>query len=400
MKILQLCKKVPYPLKDGESVAIYTLSKGLANSGCEISLLAFNTSKHYVELGDVLPNQLSHYSTINAISLDTRISYWSAFMNLWNTDKSYNIERFVSDAFTLKLKELLTMTDYDIIQLETLYMAPYINIIRKHSTAKVIMRSHNIESEIWFNLASKTRSPLKSWYFNLCGSRLDQYEKQVYADYDLLLPITAMDSAKYRNNGFKGKKYIVPIGLEVEKYITSNQKNHDKIRMGYIGSLDWKPNIEGLDWFLNDWEKISLIFPNLEFHLAGRNPGDRYQTSIPNFIMHGEVESAIKFIDSLDILLVPLFSGSGMRVKILEGMLLSKVVISTPKGFEGIDISHNENALCYESLEDLIQCLENCYNTHDFKENLGKNARNYIINKFDYNRIAHRLQETYKSILE
>ena len=89
-----------------------------------------------------------------------------------------------------------------------------------------------------------------------------------------------------------------------------------------------------------------------------------------------------------------------MRVKILEGMLLSKVVISTPKGFEGIDISHNENALCYESLEDLIQCLENCYNRHDFKENLGKNARNYIINKFDYNRIAHRLQETYKSILE
>ncbi len=400
MKILQLCKKVPFPLKDGESVAIYTLSKGLANSGCDISLLAFNTSKHFIEW-DTLPKELAHYSSITTISLDTKISYWRAFVNIWETDKSYNIERFVSNLFSEKLIELIDATEYDLIQLETLYLAPYIDVIKSHSKAKVIMRSHNIESEIWHNLASQSRSRFKSWYYELCGSRLEQYEKRVHDKYDLLLPITIQDALKYEAYGYSGLKYVVPIGLETSKYFPRKKEISNKIKIGYIGSLDWKPNIEGLDWFLlNHWEHIAVQFPNLEFHLAGRNPGERYQIDLPRFVMHGEVDSAIEFIDSLDILLVPLFSGSGMRVKILEGMILSKVVISTPKGFEGIGISHNENALCYENIEDLILCLQNCCNNASYLVKLGQKARQFVIKEFDYNAVANGLKEMYHSLKE
>ncbi len=398
MKILQLCKKVPYPLKDGESVAIYTISKGLAESGCEISLLSFNTSKHHVEW-EKLPDELGHYKEIHKAYLDTSISYWSAFKNLW-TNRSYNIDRFVDEGFSSKLQKLLANNDFDIIQLEGLYMASYISIVRKYSTAKIIMRSQNIESEIWQNLAHKTNSTVKAWYYDLCAKRLQNFESGIQDQYDLLLPITHIDSNEYKKRNYKGDKYVVPVGLDSSKYtLTKNEFSHP-IRIGYIGSLDWKPNIEGINWLLNHWEEIIQQFPNLEFHLAGRNAGQKYNLNLPQFVMHGEVDDAIEFIKRLDILLVPLFSGSGMRVKILEGMILSKVVISTPKGFEGIEIEHDENALCYENLENLISCLHKCFDNPAFMEKMGNKARKFIIKEYENKEISTRLFNRYQSLIK
>ena len=181
--------------------------------------------------------------------------------------------------------------------------------------------------------------------------------------------------------------------------MTKNEFSHP-IKIGYIGSLDWKPNIEGINWLLDHWNEIIQQFPNLEFHLAGRNAGQKYNLNLPQFVMHGEVDDAIEFIKSLDILLVPLFSGSGMRVKILEGMILSKVVISTPKGFEGIEIEHDENALCYENLENLISCLHKCFNSPSLMEEMGIKARKFIIKEYENKEISTRLLKRYQSLIK
>jgi len=118
MNILQLTKKVPYPLKDGESIAIHYLSKGLVEIGCNVSLLAINTKKHFVQLKG-RPHEMLHYSEVDTVYLDNTITFKDAFVNLV-TNKSYNIERFRSDDFSEKLIEILAQKSFDVIQLETL----------------------------------------------------------------------------------------------------------------------------------------------------------------------------------------------------------------------------------------------------------------------------------------
>ena len=82
MNILQLCKKFPYPLKDGESIAVTYLSNALHNLGCEISLLSMNTSKHYVDIAQ-LPSDFNHYKEIHVTPLDNSIKAFDAFKNLF-----------------------------------------------------------------------------------------------------------------------------------------------------------------------------------------------------------------------------------------------------------------------------------------------------------------------------
>lgn len=105
MKILQLCKKFPYPLKDGESIAVTYLSNALHNLGCEISLLSMNTSKHYMEISD-LPSDFNHYKEIHVTALDNSIKTLDAFKNLFSSD-SYHVSRFICPDFRNKLIELL-----------------------------------------------------------------------------------------------------------------------------------------------------------------------------------------------------------------------------------------------------------------------------------------------------
>jgi glycosyltransferase involved in cell wall biosynthesis len=399
MKILQLCKKFPYPAKDGESVAVLSMSEGIAACGSEIGLLAMNTSKHFVGV-DIKADALAHYKFVKSVFVENEVDPLDAFLNLFSK-KSYNIQRFISEPFEVQLIELLQNHAFDIIQLESLYMVPYVDTIKKHSNAKVVMRSHNLEFEIWNDLAVKSQNPVLSWYYGLCARRLKRYELSHLNDFDSIVFISDEDAKKYIQMGYDGPYLVSPVGFDVSKYKTRRHDFKGIKKLGYIGSLDWKPNIEGVMWFLEEvWPEIHKRFPDLEYHLAGRNASDSFIHKLPESIYyHGEIDNALSFIDQLDVLIVPLFSGSGIRVKILESMALSKAVFSTTKGFEGIGIQDKENALLFENANDIIEGLKLCLADNYFFIKLKNNSRQLIESSFDCKQLSAHLLEHYNSLL-
>ena len=401
MKILQVCKKFPFPIKDGESMAVMSLSKSISSKGCMISLLAMNTSKHFVDI-PVDEESLKHYSSIETVYIDNKINYWKAFFNIFS-NKSYNVERFDNDSFHSKLIELIKDNNFDIIQLESLYMAPYVASIEKNSSAKIVMRSHNLEYQIWNNLSKHSTNPLLKWYFGICGERLKSYELEMVDKFDLIMPISKTDFEIYRHFINSEKLFLLPVGIDSSEYnIRSKQSKPSKIiKLGYIGSLDWKPNIEGLLWFFNKiWKKISSQYENVEFHLAGRNPIEIVKSiQAKNLIYHGEVEDAKDFLANLDIVIVPLLSGSGIRVKILESMAMGKVVFSTSKGFEGINFTNFENAFLFDDFLAFKNGFTQCMSNSGLIENVGNNAREFIKDHFDSNVLKDRLIDRYKELL-
>jgi len=162
MRILQLCKKFPFPLKDGESIAVTALSRSMKALGHEVHLLAMNTSKHYFPK-EKLPKAFNHYASIHDVKVDNRVKPLQALWHLRGT-ASYHIARFCSSDFEKKLVKLLRQTEFDVIQLETPYLSPYIPAIRKYSDAVVSMRAHNVEFEIWERISQNTALWPKRWY--------------------------------------------------------------------------------------------------------------------------------------------------------------------------------------------------------------------------------------------
>jgi glycosyltransferase involved in cell wall biosynthesis len=401
MRILQLCKKFPYPLKDGESIAVTYLSRALRDLGCEVTLLCMNTTKHYTDLSQ-LPDDFDHYREIHCTPLDNQVNAKDAFLNLFS-DVSYHIERFISKPFRDKLIELLQRDEYDVIQLETLYMAPYVETIKLYTKAQIVMRAHNVEHEIWERISDNTRFFPKKWYLTHLARKLREYEIAQLNEYDFLLALTDRDLKKFKKLGYRNGAIASPIGLESSQYIMHTRENSTgkPLTLCFIGSLDWMPNIEGLHWFIHKvWPMLSSKYPEITLHVAGRNtPRTLSGASARNVVVHGEVPHASEFISRYDIMVVPLFSGSGMRVKILEGMALGKAIISTSLGKEGIDATDKEEIIVADDAKAFVRAIDYCVEHPDALDRIGENAREFVREHFDNHAITERLYGIYHDLV-
>jgi len=158
MHILFLCNKSPYPPKEGGPMAMNANIEGLISAGHKVKVIALNTNKYFVK-NDEIHEEYKNKTGIEFVYTNLSVNPLGAFLNLFSK-KSYHVERFFTKEFEQKIIEELEKDKYDIVQLEMLYMTPYINVIRKYSDAKIILRSHNIEHLIWERIASVTKNPL------------------------------------------------------------------------------------------------------------------------------------------------------------------------------------------------------------------------------------------------
>ncbi|MGA0233467.1 MAG: glycosyltransferase family 4 protein, partial [Saprospiraceae bacterium] len=332
----------------------------------------------------VLNNDEHPYENIDTVNLNTDINYLGALFNLLGSS-SYNIERFTSKDMKKKLQHILLHTSYDVVQLESLYMAPYAEHIKPISNAFIIMRSHNLEFKIWEDMANNQSNVLLRWYYNLAARRLKKYEQDFKNSFDLLLAISEIDQKEYQKLSYSIPSMAIPIGIELKQYPKNFYEEKPMIKLAYIGSLDWRPNIEAVEWFFKEvWPTIYKNYENIEFHLAGRNPVDVIKNlEHPGLYFHGEIESAIDFISNQDIIIVPLLSGSGVRVKVLESMALGKLVISSSKGFEGINIQNNVNAMVANDTEEFIATINKALESKKTIRQVGEAARLFIENNYN-----------------
>lgn len=395
MKILQLCKKFPYPPKDGESIAITNLSHSLVEAGCQVDLLAMNTSRHRADLSNI-GNALNHYRKVQSVDIDNRLNFVDAISNLLR-GKSYHISRFESAEFEARLVEMLKSEEYDVIQLETLYLTPYLPVIRKYSKALLAMRAHNVEYEIWDKITQNTKLLPKKWYLRKLTNQLQNYEVEHLNEFDFLIAISDDDLKKFKNLGYLNGAVSTPVGVPIDQYKEVEVSCRDSRSMSFIGSLDWIPNLEGLDWFLR---KVMPRIENVTLHVAGRNTPDYLLSrKQQNVEIHGEVEDAQHFIQQHPVMVVPLLSGSGMRVKILEGMALGKAIITTTKGAEGIGATDGENLLIANSPDEFVAAIQSSFENAERTAQIGKAARQFIEEEYDSVEVAKKLKSAYQYVI-
>jgi glycosyltransferase involved in cell wall biosynthesis len=399
MNVLQICSKMPFPPYDGGSIAMNSITQGLIAQGHTVKVFAISTFKH--PINEVkLDKQYRLKTDFESVFIDTSVKPIAAFINLFTND-SYNIARFYSPNFEKRLIEILKKQKFDIIQLESLFVAPYVEVIRKYSTAKIILRAHNVEYVIWERLAKNTANPLKKWYLHLLANRLKAYEINMLNKYDAIASITEVDRLQFQKDGCKLPIMNVPFGIDLMN-IQIDSAVQEFPGVFHLGSMDWIPNAEGIKWILEKvWLKVLEKNPDLKLYLAGRNmPQWLLDYKMKNVIIVGEVDNSKLFINSKSIMLVPLFSGGGMRVKIIEGMAYGKTIISTSIGAEGIVCEHGENIMIANDENAFADAIVLCANNKVLSDSLSANARKLIETKYDNNIICEQLSDFYKDLLK
>ena len=396
MNILQVTNKVPYPIKDGGAIACMNLTRGFSLLGHQVTILTMNTVKHFIH-PDEIPENIKELADFRLVNVPAKISTIAAFLNLIFSKKPYNAVRFISKEFKKELVKILEEKEFEVIQLEGLYILPYIETIRQHSKAVIVYRAHNIEHEIWARTSILSKGLIKIYLQNL-SKRIRTFETEQLNKYDLLVPITERDGAILDELGNKKPRHVSQTGIDTSVLIP-NSKNLDHPSLFHIGSLEWAPNQEGLIWFLEEcWDKIHEKFPELKFYIAGRNAPNWLQNKLvrPNIVFLGEVPDAYEFMNSKSIMVVPLFSGSGMRIKIIEGMALGKPIVTTEIGTEGISTTSGKNLVVAKNQDEFIESISELITNKDYFELIAKNAIDYIHKNFDNLATAGKLVEFYK----
>ena len=402
MKILQLTNKIPYPPSDGGVIAVLSLAIGLANLGHQVYSLSMRTLKHSFDITEI-PAEFSEKIKFISVDVPAKISKLGLVQNYLLSDKPYTATRFISEDYSLKLIDLLKKNSFDIIQLEGLYLAPYIALIKQHTNAPIIMRAHNVEHEIWERVRGNTTSIVKKLYLKSLNRKLKKFEISYLNDYDYLLPITERDGEQFKKLGYKKKYFTLATGIDTKRY-NYNLDNVEYPSLFHLGSLDWEPNLEGLRWFLTKiWPSILKKQQSIKFYIAGRNASKetiKYFKTFKNVIFDGEVTDANSYIDSKAIMIVPLLSGSGMRIKIIEGMAMAKAIVSTKVGIEGIPAKNGQEILIAEDPQQFIDKTIRLIEDSAFFNKISENARKFIVAKFDNNTIVKALTKQYENLIK
>ena len=397
MKILQLCLKPPLPARDGGCIAMNNITQGLLASGHRVKVLTIFTHKHDLN-PELMPAAYLEQTDIEGVFIDTKINAIDAYSSIITSD-SYNISRFFSTDFDIRLAKLLRKEDFDIIHLESLFMTPYVGTIRRLCTTPIVLRSHNIEYVIWEKIAAGTRNPIRRMYLKYLTKKLKHYELSMLNEVSGIAAISDEDRRRMLALGMKKPMRTVSFGIDLRDY-PFDENATSELALFHLGAMDWGPNLEGILWFLTAiWPTIHAKHPTLKMYLAGRNMSDEIERmNLPNVVVVGEVEHAVAFMQSKAVMVVPLLSAGGIRVKIIEGLALGRAVISTTLGAEGLDCTDGTNILLADRPDEWVAAVDRLMDQPEEIKHLGLNGRKHAMEHFELNEITARLVAFYKEL--
>ena len=250
---------------------------------------------------------------------------------------------------------------WDSIVYDGLHVAAHssaFGLFRKPSKdLRVIYRAHNVESDIWKRKATLTHFLPLRWFFVIQTALMQRFENSLVRQSDSVMTVSDTDLDIFRGTCPEMHGTTVPIGYEFTPPPALPQNSE---RLLFLGRLDWPPNRDGLLWFLeNVWPEAHRRRPSLELVIAGSGDtrGLKEKLALPGVTFLGRVASVEKTYEESVLSLVPIFYGSGTRVKAIEASRFGRACLSTAIGIEGLGLERGKTYFQAETADEWIQTL-------------------------------------------
>jgi glycosyltransferase involved in cell wall biosynthesis len=397
MKILVLSNKVPYPARDGSTIAIKSIIDGLLQNQAKVCLIALNTYKHFVPEAEAQKQKPKNLELL-CFNANTNITASGAFKNLLKAQEAYHVSRFFNNEVARAIIQKLKSQSFDVIQLEGLSMAVYLPIIKTYTNKPVVLRAHNIEHQIWERHVKHENNPLKKTYLKLQTKRLKNFENYAFKKVDGIAFITEVDQQLAFNAGYQGQAVVLPCGVNLKDYqVSPDPPRYDLV---YLASFDWLPNRQGMEWFIEKvWPLIQKERPKTTLALGGRNMPKHFNGfKKKKVFLFKEVESAQEFMSKGTVVVVPLLAGSGMRIKIIENLALQKPIVATPLAAEGISVTHQQNISLAQKPEHFAQEVLNLLHYPQKRKNMAEQAQDLIKIQYTNTALGQKLLQFYSQL--
>ncbi len=387
MKVLFVGNKPAYPKIDGGCVASAAFINDLIAAGCQLHYAFLYTDKHpYKE--DAFPEGLRNQISLSSAYVDTSVKKFDALKHLFSSS-SFNVERFYDKKFEEHLIDLVRKEQFDAIIFDNVFSARYQSILKKTFVdIPCYIRSHNVEFEIWEGLAQSTGNAIVRWYLKKLSKDLMRFEINAYNQSNGVLTITEDDKNELKKLGVTAPLEHFGVSVSIPEY----EHNYSNNNLFHLGAMNWRPNVEAVDTvlkYLPTWKEQDA---DVHFTIAGLQSAERYDhLENESITVAGFIDDISEFVNSQGILVAPIQSGSGVRIKILEMMAFGVPVITTTLGAQGIaDMTGVMLADNHESMAEAVYALRN---DEKKRKELGQKAKSIIT-------LHHNSETISKKILE
>lgn len=302
--------------------------------------------------------------------------------------------RYRSQAMREQIARLLEGQTFDAKVCD--FLVPSINI---GSLNGWVLFQHNVESIIWERHAQTARTPLHRAYFRLQARRMFKWEKAACNAVSHVIAVSAIDEQLLR--GRFGCRNVSAIGTGVDlEYFAPPVSKKLQFDFVFVGSMDWMPNVDGVEWFLREvFPIIRETKPDATIAIVGRNPPASVSSRQGDGItITGTVPDVRPFFWQSAISIVPLRIGGGTRLKIFEAMAAGTPVVSTRVGAEGLPVQHGRTIQIADTASDFAaECLRLLQSPEE-RSHMAADGLQLVRANFSWERVTRDFEDVLRTV--
>lgn len=388
--LIFITMEIPYPCNSGGRKYTWERIMELKKQGYDIFLFSLKDidEKIYEEEYDKYIVKSYFYDRKNKLK--------SAIKNL-------NLPFSVATRTNLEMKrdieDFINNNKIDGIILDSILMGN--NVVE--SNIPYILTQHNIEYKTFKNIGKKSKNIFKKIIFYREYKMVEIFEKKFYNKrFFNGITFISKDDKKFFEDKFGNisKFELIPIGVNFKKSQVQNVKNG---RIVFTGKMDYQPNIDAVMWFSkNIFPRIKECVDYSEFYIVGKNPTKEVKQleNIEGIVVTGIVDSVDKYLNNSNIVVIPLLSGGGVKIKLFEALEYKNIVISTTKGIEGTEFIENEHFLLANNSEEFADKCIKCIKFYDEFKKIGEEGNKYMLKKYSWENIGQKYSCFIKKIIQ
>jgi polysaccharide biosynthesis protein PslH len=296
----------------------------------------------------------------------------------------------------VRLNELIAKDSFDIVQIEFSQMAAYETL----GAGKRVIDLHNIEYDVLRQAAEHSSGP-KSIFNRWEWRKLRNEEEQAWRGADLCLATSEPDAARVRSvTG--GECLVVPNGVDDSFFQRQPVEASEPGAIVFTGAIRYQPNADAVIYFVRRvWPLIRDLEPSATFNIVGADPPDEVVRlgELSGVRVSGSVDDVRPWLRSASVVVVPLLSGGGTRLKILEAFSSGRPVVSTTVGASGLEVEDDKHLIISDRPMDMAQSVVSVLRDRKLAETLGDNAYQLVHANYRWSTIVDRLYARYEELL-
>lgn len=403
MKILWVSHFVPYPETGfGALQRSRNLLKGCGENN-EVTLLAL-CRKNQMQSTDYLKDAEADLSKFceEVILIPQEASFIPnsarSFVHSLLRRTPYSVEIFRDPVFLDRIKQILGMRSFDIIHADTLGLCEQ---ALECTTTPIVLNHHNIESEMMSRRAAREGFGPKQQFLKHEAEALRRFESTYCNRFALNLVVSANDETALR--GISPQSIVSVVENPVDlSYWTSSSRYESASEILFVGSLDWYPNADGIEWFCQEiWPLILKKKPDTRLNIVGRNEAHvslQQRFSSPQLRFTGFVEDVRPFFDRARAFICPIREGGGTNLKIIDAFASRVPVVSTTFGARGLNVTDGSEISLADTPSAFAEKIFRLLDDTVLAQQMRENAYACVSQAYSAKVISNKLVSLYKSI--